>query len=179
MIRDTLDDTSSHAMVVVTGHSYGRVAMQTRPKNALYSTGMTKSLYTNTKRVWLRLVKEGSKITAFYKNEFSLVYQQLFSYNVEFTRDWYHVGIAVTSHNQETLSNLEVSNFLVEDEIFTLPARDIGDTGREIVANKLNADIWSIQGSGWDIGVSASTLFTFSDGIIIVAHTNFDYLWYH
>jgi hypothetical protein len=82
------------------------------------------------------------------------VYQKLDVYTLDFTRDWYYVGIAVTSHITNVLATLEVSNFAMSDEVFHLPARDIGNTGREIIANKLNADIWSIQGSGWDIGVS-------------------------
>ena len=153
MIRDTLDDNSAHAMIQQTGHDYGRVALQTRPTAGTWSTGMSKALYTNTKRVWLRIVKEGSKITGYYKNEGELVYQKLDSYNVEFTRDWYYVGIAVTSHLSDTLSSLEVGNFTISPEVFTLPARDVGDTGREIIANKLDSETWSIQGAGWDIGV--------------------------
>jgi hypothetical protein len=157
MIRDTLDDNSAHAMIQQTGHDYGRVALQTRPTAGTWSIGMSKALYTNTKRVWLRIVKEGSKITGYYKNEGELVYQKLDSYNVEFTRDWYYVGIAVTSHLSDTLSSLEVGNFTVSPEVFTLPARDIGDTGREIIANKLDPETWSIQGAGWDIGGTADS----------------------
>jgi hypothetical protein len=157
MIRDTLDPNSAHAMVVQTGHSFGRVAMQTRPTVGASSNGMYKSLYTNTKRVWLRIVKEGNKINGYYKNEGELVYQKLHTYEVEFTRDWYYVGIAVTSHLQNTLSTLEVSHFDISDEIYTLPARDIGNTGREILANKLTSDTWSIQGSGYDIGGTADS----------------------
>jgi hypothetical protein len=154
MIRDTLDANSAHAMVAQTGHSYGRLQMFRRDISNGGSYGMSKSLYTNTKRVWLRIVKEGSKIYGYYKNEFDLVYQKLDVYTLDFTRDWYYVGIAVTSHITNVLATLEVSNFAMSDEVFHLPARDIGNTGREIIANKLNADIWSIQGSGWDIGVS-------------------------
>lgn len=157
MIRDTLDANSAHAMVAQTGHSYGRLQMFRRDISNGGSYGMSKSLYTNTKRVWLRIVKEGSKIYGYYKNEFDLVYQKLDVYTLDFTRDWYYVGIAVTSHITNVLATLEVSNFAMSDEVFHLPARDIGNTGREIIANKLNADIWSIQGSGWDIGGTADS----------------------
>jgi len=153
MIRDTLDANSAHAMAVSTGLS--RVAMQYRSNTGASSGGVDKSM--GTKRVWLRLVKEGSKITSYYKNEFDLVYQKLGTYNIVFTRDWFYVGIAVCSHIQGTLSTLEVSNFEISDEVFTLPARDIGDTGREIFAQKLNAEIWSIKGAGWDIGGTADS----------------------
>lgn len=174
MIRDTLDDNSAHAMVMQTGHDYGRVALQTRPTAGTWSTGMNKALYTNTKRVWLRIVKEGSKITGYYKNEGELVYQKLESYNVEFTRDWYYVGIAVTSHLTDTLSSLEVGNLTISDEVFTLPARDIGDTGREIIANKLDPETWSIQGAGWDIGVSSIHL---GFNLIVYVHDCFSLLF--
>lgn len=150
MIRDTLDANSAHAMAVSTGQS--RVAMQYRSSTGASSGNVDKSI--GTKRVWLRLVKEGSKITSYYKNEFDLVYQKLGTYDIVFTRAWFYVGIAVCSHIQGTLSTLEVSNFEISDDVFTLPARDIGDTGREIFAQKLNADVWSIKGAGWDIGVS-------------------------
>jgi hypothetical protein len=129
--------------------------MQYRPSDdAGWSGGMSTALYTNTKRVWLRIVKEGNKVRGYYKNEHDLVYQKLDTYEVEFTRDWFYVGIAATSHISESLATLEVSHFAMSDEIFTLPARDIGDTGREIVATKLNSDVWSIEGAGYDIGVS-------------------------
>jgi hypothetical protein len=145
-------------MVVQTGHSYGRVAMQYRPSDdAGWSGGMSTALYTNTKRVWLRIVKEGNKVRGYYKNEHDLVYQKLDTYEVEFTRDWFYVGIAATSHISESLATLEVSHFAMSDEIFTLPARDIGDTGREIVATKLNSDVWSIEGAGYDIGGTADS----------------------
>jgi len=158
MIRNTLEPTSAHAMVVQTGHSYGRLAMQYRPKDdAGWSGGMSKALYTNTKRVWLRIVKEGNKIRGYYKNEFDLVYQKLETYEVEFTRDWFYVGIAATSHITSSLATLEVSHFAISDEVFTLPARDIGDTGREIVATKVNSDVWSIEGAGYDIGGTADS----------------------
>jgi len=153
MIRDTLDANSAHAMAISTGNS--RVAMQYRSNTGASSGGMDKSF--GTKRVWLRLVKEGSKITGYYKNESDLVYQKLWTYNIAFTRDWFYVGIAVCSHIPGTLSALEVSNFEISDEVFTLPARDIGDTGREIFAQKLNAEVWSITGAGWDIGGTADS----------------------
>lgn len=157
MIRDTLDSNSAHAMAVQTGHSYGRVAMQRRAVGGGGSDGMSRSLYTNTKRVWLRLVKQGNTIKGYYKNEGDLVYQKLDTYDVQFTRDWYYVGIAVVSHLEDTLATLEVSHFDISNEIFTLPARDIGDTGREIVANKLTTDVWSIEGAGHDIGGTADS----------------------
>ncbi|KAL3801538.1 hypothetical protein HJC23_000976 [Cyclotella cryptica] len=153
MIRDTLDANSANAMAYSSGHS--RVVMQYRSNAGASSSGMDKNI--GTKRVWLRLVKEGNKITSYYKNEFDLVYQKLGTYNIVFTRDWYYVGIAVCSHIQGTLSTLEVSDFEISDEIFTLPARDIGDTGREIFAQKLNAEVWSIKGAGWDIGGTADS----------------------
>jgi hypothetical protein len=132
--------------------------MQYRPKDdAGWSGGMSKALYTNTKRVWLRIVKEGNKIRGYYKNEFDLVYQKLETYEVEFTRDWFYVGIAATSHITSSLATLEVSHFAISDEVFTLPARDIGNTGREIVATKVNSDVWSIEGAGYDIGVSSES----------------------
>jgi hypothetical protein len=157
MIRDTLDQNSPYVGVFMTGHSYGNIATQTRPTAGAYTTGVSERLYTNVQRAWLRLVKEGTKVTSYYKNEGELVYQKLESYSVDWTRSWYYLGIAVTSHEADMLATLEVSNFTVSDEIFTLPARDIGDTGREIVANKLNKEMWSIEGSGWDIGGTADS----------------------
>ena len=151
MIRDTLDANSAHASVFSTGYNY--VAMQSRPSTSAGSVGISKN--PGTRRLFLRLVKEGSKITSYYKNEFDLVYQKLGSYEVTFTREWYYVGIAACSHVTGTLASLELSHFDISDEIYTLPAIDVGDTGREIVAQKLNADVWSIQGAGYDIGVSS------------------------
>ena len=153
MIRDTLDPSSGHAMIVSTGHNH--VAMQTRSSAGASSTGVYKNM--GTKRLWLRLVKEGSKITSYYKTESDLVYQKLGSYNVQFTREFYYLGIAVCSHVQGTLSVLEAANFEMSDEVFTLPARDIGGTGRDIYAEKLSDDVWSIQGAGWDIGGTADS----------------------
>lgn len=182
MIRDSLDDNAAHATMMSTGAEY--VAMQYRQ-----STGSSSGSYHTgfgTKRVWLRIVKEGNKVTGFVKREdefgFSKFYSECiasrvteYSYrmssyllfillhpsqytttarDINFSGDSFFVGIAVTSHVQGTLSNFDVSSFEISDEVFSLPERDVGETGREIDTQAVSEGVWSIKGAGTDIGVS-------------------------
>lgn len=152
MIRDTLDQNSAQASLFTTGAQY--VAFQTRDV-----AGATSNNYhTNygTHRVWLRLTKEGNTITAYVKNENDAVFKKFTTRSTfTFTGDNFFVGIPVTSHINGQLATLTASSFEISDEVFSLPTRDIGDVGRDVVTAQVGEGNWEVKGAGKDIGVSS------------------------
>jgi len=174
MIRDSLDDNAAHATMMSTGAEY--VAMQYRQ-----STGSSSGSYHTgfgTKRVWLRIVKEGNKVTGFVKREDEFGFSKFYTRDINFSGDSFFVGIAVTSHVQGTLSNFDVSSFEISDEVFSLPERDIGETGREIDTQAVSEGVWSIKGAGTDIGgtVDSFGFFNYKQSGDITATVHLDKL---
>lgn len=159
MIRDTLDQNSAQASLFTTGAQY--VAFQTRDV-----AGATSNNYhTNygTHRVWLRLTKEGNTITAYVKNENDAVFKKFTTRSTfTFTGDNFFVGIPVTSHINGQLATLTASSFEISDEVFSLPTRDIGDVGRDVVTAQVGEGNWEVKGAGKDIGVSSMDVERFS-----------------
>ena len=115
MIRDSLDANSSHAMLASTGHD--SVSMFWR-KSTYDVTRISHDDQVGTKRVWLRMVKEGSKFTSYMKLEAQQDFQKFYEREVEFANDSFFVGIAVTSHNQGTPASLTVRNFEILNKIW-------------------------------------------------------------
>lgn len=124
MIRESLAANSAHAMVVSTGAS--GVSHQWRASTAGSSRDYT--TYPGTKKVWLRMVKEGSKITSYMKLDYERDFSKFYELNISFTRSSFFVGIAVTSHVQGSLARLIVRNFEIQDQIWVpVPQQSLGE----------------------------------------------------
>lgn len=142
------DQRQAQAMMQVTGWG---VAMQTRPSDNYHSVS-THSGY-DTSNVWIRLVKSGTTVTGFVKREGEYGWMQYNQEEVTFGPEFF-VGIAVTAHTRDALATVEVSNFEISDEVFSLPASptDVGNTGRAVWVQQVKEGIWSVQAGGSDIG---------------------------
>jgi len=148
MIRDDLTGGSAHASVFWTGGNL--IAMQSR-ENA---GGSSLSYHSGfpAGNMWLRIVKEGNTVTSYYKRENDHGFMKFYSRNINFADNQVSVGIAVTSHLSGELATLTTSGFEVSNEVFTLPSRDIGNVGKEVLAQEITDGKWSIKGAGTGIG---------------------------
>ena len=123
MIRDSLDANSSHAMLASTGLGY--VSMFWRASTNDITRNSNDDI--GTKRVWLRMVKEGSKFTSYMKLEAQQEFEKFYERQVEFANDSFFVGIGVTSHRQGYPASLIVRNFEILDKIWVpIPPAHLG-----------------------------------------------------
>lgn len=129
--------------------------MQWRSVFGQYSSSSHTALYTHN--AWLRLTKEGNKFTSYYKTGDDLVYTKLNEEIIEFTATNFYVGIPVTSHVNGQLATFTGSNFEILDDVYHLPVRDVGETGRAIEVVKADG-ITSIKAAGKGIGVSFQSI---------------------
>ena len=118
MIRATLNPTSKHASQVVTeGHG---VAFVSRP-----NTGGTTTVIPGARPVsqsWIRLVREGHKITGYYSFD-GKQWQSHGSETVNMGRDVY-VGLCIASHTQGTPCTATIESISDGKEIVS-PIKDI------------------------------------------------------
>ena len=150
MFRGNTGTRDPHSMIQLTGWG---IANQFRQNLNSYSGSYHDSY--SSKNVWLRLVKSGSTITSFVKRDTEYDFMQY--HYVEVTLpDNFLVGLAVTSHDVGVLSTVDVSDFEISNEVFSLPASptEVGDTGEDVWVQQTGQDIWSINAAGTGIGVS-------------------------
>ena len=115
MIRDGLDASSANVALFSSGGNY--VMHQYRRWNG----DSTRSYHelVGTKRVWLRLVKEGAKITSYMKLESDVNWIKFYERSdVVFGGDSFYVGAAATSHRQGELASLTVRGFEILNKIW-------------------------------------------------------------
>lgn len=115
MIRDTLEASSANAALVVAGNNY--VLHQYRRWDGDWTRSHNEDV--GTERVWLRLVKEGSKITSYIKSENEVNWIKFYERSdVIFGGSSFHVGVAATSHRQGELASLTVRGFEILNKIW-------------------------------------------------------------
>lgn len=160
MIRGDAGARDPHSMLQLTGWG---IANQFRQSLNGYSDGHHDSY--STENVWLRLVKSGNTITSFVKRDGEYGFMQYHSVEVNLP-DKFLVGLAVTSHDVGVLGTIEVSDFEISNEVFSIPASpsDIGDTGQDVQVRQTGQDIWSINAAGTGIG-GTSDSFGFFDNV--------------
>jgi hypothetical protein len=114
MIRESLDANAAHTMIASTGN----LGVSHLYRKTTGDITRTLNTYVGTKRVWLRLVKEGSKFTSYMKLESQVDYEKYYEQSVTFTGNSFFVGIAVTSHIQGTPASLTVRGFEILNQIW-------------------------------------------------------------
>ena len=72
------------------------------------------------------------------------------------------MGIAVTSHDNNALGALDISNLEITNEVYTLGTtgstqRNIGDTGTNIRVQQVQEGKWMVRSGGEDIGSSVDS----------------------
>lgn len=149
MFRNHLGSRSPHSMIQVTGWG---ISHQSRNGETHGSTSYHDSY--STSNVWLRLVKQGNTITSYVKRDGEYDFMQFHTIDTVDLGESFYVGLAVTSHDNNVLATLDVSNFEIADEIFSLPAEphEIGDTGEAVWVQEYGPDMWSIHAGGDGIG---------------------------
>lgn len=124
MIRESLDANAAHAMVVSTGHEL--VSMMWRQSTGDHTRNVNAE--PGTKRVWLRLVKEGIRFTSYMKLENQVNWEKVYERDVTFKEGPFYVGIAACSHIQGSLASLTVRNFEILDKIWVpVPPPHLGE----------------------------------------------------
>ena len=149
---------SPHSMIELTGWG---IAHQSRTCENCGSVSAHD--HYDTSNVWLRLVKEGNTITSYVKRDGDYDYMLFNSLEGVDLGDSYYVGLAITSHDQTVLGELDVSNFEISNEAWTLPnnaaATEVGDTGHNSIwIQQVGEGVWAIDAAGVDIGVSSLPL---------------------
>mmetsp|Transcript_10343 Transcript_10343/g.13224 ORF Transcript_10343/g.13224 Transcript_10343/m.13224 type:complete len:402 (-) Transcript_10343:196-1401(-) len=167
-----IEGRSAHSMIQLTGFG---IAHQTRPSDLYHSLNKNKNSYSIT-NVWMKLVKQGSTITSYIKRDGEFGFMKYHSVEVEFTEN-YHVGIAVTSHENDQLATIDITDFEISDEVFTLPGDpvEIGSTGWGVEVQEVEEGKWSMKAGGIIGGTEDSfgSFFTESSGDITASlHLN-------
>jgi len=158
MFRNNLGERSAHSMLMLTGWG---IAQQSRQNQNTHSISYHDTY--SIKNVWFRLVKEGNMVTSFVKRDGEHGFMQYNSVEVDLGESFY-VGLAVTSHDNSKIGTLDVSNFEISDDVFSLSAepREIGETGKPVWVQEYRPGMWSISAGGSDIG-GTSDSFGFFD----------------
>ena len=113
MIRDTINSNAKHAMMVVTPGN--GVSFQRRTTTGGSSTDTTSG--GKTAPYWVRLVRSGSTITAYYSSN-GTSWTQIGSASISLstTAQW---GLAVTAHNNSALCTAVIDNVSVGTSLGT------------------------------------------------------------
>lgn len=144
---------SAHSMIAVTGHGIQHLTRMSDNINSIsHHDGYAKT------SVWLRLVKQGSTIASFVKRDGEYDFMPFHSVEVTFG-DSFHIGLAVTSHDNSQLATLDVSHFDISDDVYSMSSNpiEIGDTGKAVRMQEIKPGIWSLQAGGSDIGGTADS----------------------
>lgn len=149
MIRDSLDDDSQHAFVGLSPDNGVRFQYrQSEGGNTTDRNGGGASA-----PVWVRLERSGDTITAYRSNNGSS-WTQINSRTIDMSNQVY-VGMAVTSHNDGTLSTAVFSNFsievpppIVDFNDYTLTSYSSQDENPDVSIEDGGATL-RIVGNGW------------------------------
>jgi hypothetical protein len=134
MIRDTLDDTSKHMMMVMTSQDGGGIAFQGRATTGGGSTSFHDEIQASPPH-WVKLTKVGSTITAYHSDngeDWDLftdaspdgAHSNPFDVPMGGT---VHIGLAVTSHQDGELRTAVMDNVTLTGLLTDLPADLNGD----------------------------------------------------
>lgn len=148
MFREHIGPRSPHSMIQLTG--YG-IAHQSRQFENWHMINVNENY--STENVWLQLVKVGNTITSYMKRDGEYDFLQFNSVEVDLG-DSFLVGLALTSHDNTKLATLDVRNFEISDDIYSLAAEphEIGDTGETVWVQQYAPQMWSLQAGGHGIG---------------------------
>lgn len=115
----------------------------------------------STSNVWLRLVKEGNTVTSYVKRDGEYGFMKYFSHEVDLGAE-FSIGLAVTSHDNSQIATLEVSDFEISDDVFSLPLNtltEVGETGNgRMWVQEVAEGIWSLSAAGAGIGGTADAM---------------------
>lgn len=162
MFRKELIHNSAHSMIQQFSNG---VSHQSRGGEGHHTSHQSMYDYSSA-MTWLRLVKEGNNITSFVKRDGDYEFMKYHSVEVDLGPSFY-IGLAVTSHDNNQLATMEVSDFSISDEVFsisnTLSTTEIGATGSgNILVQEVQPDVWKIYAAGEGIGGTADN-FVFAD----------------
>ena len=152
MVRDNTGQRSAHSMLQQTGWG---IAHQSRQNENWNSLSVHESY--DLAGVWLRMTRVGNVITSYVKRDGEFDYMMYNSVEVTLSDD-IKVGIAVTSHDNSQLAELDISHLEITSDVYTLGdsnlvVNEVGDTGTNLRAQQTSEGVWSISAGG-DIGVS-------------------------
>ena len=152
MFRDNTGQRAAHSMLQVTGWG---IAQQSRQNENWNSLSAHESY--DTAGVWLRMTRVGNVITSYVKRDGEFDYMMFNSVEVTLSDD-FKVGIAVTSHDNAQLGELDISHLEITSDVYTLGesnqvVTEVGDTGTNLRVQQTSEGVWSISAGG-DIGVS-------------------------
>ena len=163
MIRDTLATNSKHFSVYMTK---GRLANQWRPCTNCNSG------HNDYPRNWdrsldIKITKTGNVFEAFFKK---LGQDEWVKFGVtrtiDFTNEYFYVGMAVTSHDNSKTAELKGEDFKITGDSYYFPSaapsissaptayinsQDIGSVGIAGSAVKSSDGLVTVTGSGYDI----------------------------
>lgn len=152
MFRSHLGQRAAHSMMQLTGWG---IAQQSRTCENCGT--LSEHDGYPIENVWFRLVKEGNQITSYVKKDGEYDFMRYWSQEVDLGAE-FMVGIALTSHDNTVVSTLDVSNFEVSDEVYSLPSDvgEVGETGESVWMQQYKPDMWSLKAAGEIGGTSDS-----------------------
>jgi hypothetical protein len=116
MIRDSLAANSKHFSIFMTGNGNGiNPYCEFRTENGEDSTDnySGQTFVSNRTNIRLKIVKTGNVLRAYYKRESDINFLAFPEQQINFSSDSFFVGIAVTSHHDDYISELRVAGDLV------------------------------------------------------------------
>jgi hypothetical protein len=144
MIRANQLSTSPHASIFVTPGK--GIAFQRRTTGGGISTSTSGAALAAP--VWLRMVRQGSTLTAYYKKALPDKWTLLGQQSIAALPATLSVGLAVTSHDDGTLATAKFEGVFVS----AVPAWTTTEVGGAAgSASATNATIYTVKGSGADI----------------------------
>lgn len=157
MFRAGLGQRVPHSFIQQTGWG---IAHQYRPCENCGSMSYHDGY--STSNTWLRLVKEGNTVTSYVKRDGEYGFMKYFSHEVDLGAE-FSIGLAVTSHDNAQIATMEVSDFEISDDVFSLSANtptEVGDTGTygRVKVQEVAEGIWSLSAAGAGIGGTADAM---------------------
>ena len=151
MIRADTGQRAAHSHLQLTGWG---IAQQSR--QCLQCGTISYHDRYSMSNVWLRLVKQGNLLTSYVKRDGDYGFMQYNTVEVALPEN-YKVGIAITSHDNNLLGTLDISNLEITSGAFTISASsatEIGDTGNKLWVQQVTEDLYGMDAAGAGIGVS-------------------------
>jgi len=165
MIRDTLAANSKHFSIFLTTDG-NRLVNLWRSCTNCYS-GSNDQPRTYNRDLYLKLTKTGNIFEAFFRTPDSDEWTKFGeTIEIEFTHDYYYVGIAACSNDNKKIAELKGSDFKIGGDMYYFPSAapsvsaaptayvnsmDIGNVGIEGNAVKSSVGQVTVQASGHDI----------------------------
>ncbi|TSE06704.1 T9SS type A sorting domain-containing protein [Aquimarina algiphila] len=167
MIRETLNSTSKHAMLVAS--SAEGIAFQRRNVDR---GGTTHTGINGAVPVWLKLVRANTTLTA-YQSEDGTNWIKIGEDEITMNNDVY-IGLALTSHNEAEVCTATFANVLVTNTDISNPIEIIIDGNSSDWAN---VTAISTQGNG---GLTSLKAYDDNDYIYLLAKgtTNTNYIFF-